>query len=89
MYYNLPSKTFIFNYRDKEGLRELYTEEAFAVHEEAQEMLVSHLLALTTVDFSSFSIHYPAIDLTYRVAIRTTKWALRSKSVENCSNKER
>jgi hypothetical protein len=59
--------------RDVEALQELYTTEAILVVDEARENLVSHLLALSAVEFSSFSTHYPGISVVYRVTILTSK----------------
>ena len=59
--------------RDQDAVRESFSEDAFLVGEETREQLLSHLLALTTVDFSSFSIHYPSVTITYRVSIITAK----------------
>lgn len=53
----------------------LFKPSAFLLHDESREQLLSHLLALTTVDLFAFTPHYPQVPMIYQVTIATAKCA--------------
>jgi len=52
---------------------DLYKNYAFLRQDEHVQQLLSHLLALTTVDFACFSANYAPADVTYEISIYTAK----------------
>lgn len=52
---------------------ELYKNYAFLRQDEHRQQLLSHLLSLTTVDFSCFSANYAPAPVTYEISVHTAK----------------
>jgi hypothetical protein len=54
----------------------MYRPHAFLFNEDHRDQLLSHFLALTTVDVNVFTPHFPTAEVPYRVAITTAKCVL-------------